>query len=168
MRRLTFVLGVLFAVTPARAHDADVISVLTTAERSGALEQHVTMTPATAVLLAPLDADGDSTLTQRDLDTRSLSLTAGVWEQMRLEAAGAPCTRSGEGAVLHEGYVELFARFVCGPGELRQSFRFLSILPPNYRVVLSSQVEGARTQAFAQGALSTVTLARPTPQTKQA
>jgi hypothetical protein len=80
---------------------------------------------------------------------------------MPLSAAGLPCTRSGEAAFAREGLVELQARFRCVAGDLRQDFRFLRVLPANYRVTVSSRFEAGRGTVFAQGSLTSVSIARP-------
>ena len=160
MTRVAFIV-VFFCSALAHAHDADVIYVLAEA-RAEQLDETITLTASSLGQLAPVDADGDGDLSQADLDARADSIRVGVWEQMPLSAAAKPCTRSTERALLREGFVELNASFVCGEGELRQDFRFLSILPTNYRVVLGSQLEGERNRAFAQGTLTALTIGRPT------
>jgi hypothetical protein len=42
-------------------------------------------------------------------------------------------------ATLEPGYVALTAHFSCPPGELTQEFRWLMVLPSNYRVVMGDQ-----------------------------
>jgi hypothetical protein len=147
----------------AQAHDADVVYVLVRS-RSGAateLVETVTLTASTLGQLAPVDADEDGLLGQADLDERAASLKAGLWDDMPLTAGGGLCSRSNERAWLREGFVELEAVFGCGAGELRQDFRFLRVLPTNYRVVLGSQFDGERNRSFAQGTHSSVTVPRP-------
>lgn len=161
-------LAVAFALLlpgPAAAHDADVIYVLATpGEAPDVLVETVTLTSATLGLLAPVDADGDGVLSQGDLDAKAKALSAGVWDDMPLAAAGQRCERLETRAVLRQGFVELTGRFRCGEGELRQDFRLLRVLPPNYRVVLGSQLAGeAAGRGFAQGALTVVPVPRPAP-----
>ncbi len=97
----------------------------------------VTMTADTLALLAPVDADGDGELTQGDLDARADAIRLGVWEQAKL----APCTRSGERASIEPGYVALIATYQCpADGELSQEFKWLMVLPPNYRVLFGNQI----------------------------
>lgn len=154
-------LGVALAGSAAMAHDADVIYAQLS-HAGDALLEAVTLTPGALAELAPLDADGDGTLTQADLDARQAALKAGVWDDAPLTAGGQPCTRSAETAVLKEGYVALEARFRCGEGELRQDFRFLRVLPPNFRVALGSQFDGERgASGFAAGGATSITLPRP-------
>ena len=161
MKRLAFFLFCLCSGV-ARAHDADVIYVLVEAHAEH-LEETVTLTASSLGQLAPVDADGDSELSQADLDARADSVRVGVWEQMPLSAGGKACVRGDERSTLREGFVELRAQLSCGEGELRQDFRFLSILPTNYRVVLGSQLDGERNRAFAQGTLTALSISRPTP-----
>ena len=73
----------------------------------------------------------------------------GIWDAIPLSAGGQPCARTGATALLRESYVELGATFSCAPGELRQRFSLLSLLPSNYRVVLGSYVQGEQGQRFA-------------------
>ncbi|MFO0596324.1 MAG: hypothetical protein U0228_13495 [Myxococcaceae bacterium] len=157
------VLLLTFAAGPAWAHDADIVyAQLTAGKTPGELFETLTLTPATLQLLAPLDADGDGLLTQGDLDRKAAALAAGVWDEMPLTAAGQPCVRAEARAVLHEGFIELTAQLRCGPGELRQDFRFLRVLPPNYRVVLGTQLDGDRAgKRFAQGSMTSLTLPQP-------
>src|SRR5688500_4845561 len=97
---------VLALLAPAAwAHGANVIYMMLTEAPGGALEDVVTVTAGTLSQLAPIDADKDGALSQADLDARAAAIAAGVWDQMSLEAAGA-CVRSGEQAVLRQGYVE--------------------------------------------------------------
>jgi hypothetical protein len=135
---LPAVLLTLVSLT-AHAHDADVIFVELAAGQGGAYAERVTMTAATLGQLAPVDADGDGQLTQADLDARRDALKVGVWDQAKL----VPCTRSNETAELKPGYVELTAMFQCGEGELSQEFRWLMVLPSNYRVQMGNQVADA-------------------------
>lgn len=145
------------------AHDADVVYVsLEPTTRAELWREIVTLTPGSLALLAPIDVNGDNSLDQRDLDQSTTALAAGVWSQMLLTTPAGRCERSGERAVLRDGYVELSATFACPAGELTQDFRWLSILPTTYRVVLGSQMQGERGRAFAQG-VSTV-LHPPRPQ----
>ena len=140
-------LAMLWLPSSASAHDADVIYVLLTDAASGALEEVVTLTAGTLTQLAPVDADGDGSLSQADLDARADAIKAGVWDQMPLEG----CTRSAERAILRDGFVELIARFACPSGPRSQEFRILSVLTSNYRVVQGLQLDGASGQYFAQG-----------------
>lgn len=162
MSRLAVAVVASFAWS-AFAHDADVIYVLVRADTSPTgLFETVTLTSATLGRLAPLDTDGDRSLTQDELDQHATALAAGVWDDMPLLEGATTCRRDGEQAWLKDGFVELEAHFHC-PGEapLRQDFRFLRVLPANYRVVLGSQRDGERDRVFAQGSLTTVELARP-------
>jgi hypothetical protein len=156
-------LSALIAI-PASAHDADVIAVQLEPDASGALlSELVVLTADSLALLAPVDADGDGLLTQADLDARAAAIASGVWDDMPLSAGAVPCARSAESALVREGLVELQARFRCVAGDLRQDFRLLRVLPANYRVTLSSRFDAAAGQAFAQGSLTSVSIARPTP-----
>jgi hypothetical protein len=148
-RRWALLAAVLLAPA-AWAHDADVIYVRLTDAAAGELDENVTLTAGTLSQLAPIDADGDGALSQSDLDARTDALRAGVWDQMPLEAQ-TPCARRAEKAVLRDGFVELAARFSCGPGALNQEFRILRGLTSNYRVVLGRQLEGDSGRTFAQG-----------------
>lgn len=132
---------VLFSARVAQAHVADEI-VVTLDE--AALTETITMTAETLSMLAPVDADGDGELTQADLDARKEALKVGVWDQAKLE----PCTRAAETAWLEPGYVALKAVFTCREGELSQEFRWLMVLPPNYRVIFGSQVAKGDTRTL--------------------
>jgi HupE / UreJ protein len=143
---------------PAHAHDADILFVEARQGPGGRVDERVTLTAATLALLAPVDADGDGVPSQKELEARADALALGVWEEMPLKAGGVRCARQGAAAHLREGYVELTARFLCGPGERTQTFRLLSVLPPAYRVVLGRVGEGEQGHGFAQGALQTLSL----------
>lgn len=155
----------LLGASMARAHDADVIYVsLHPGPAPDRFQVVATLTPASLGLLAPVDADGDQVLSQSDLDTRRRAVALGFWDEVPLIAAGVRCERLEESASLREGFVELRALVRCGPGELRQDFKILRVLPPNYRVVLGSQLAGeAQGRGVAQGALSTLPVPRPSP-----
>ncbi|MFZ5439145.1 MAG: HupE/UreJ family protein, partial [Myxococcota bacterium] len=154
---------VLLVAGVASAHDADVVYVLAK-QGPGRLVETVTLTGASLALLVPIDADGDALLTQADLDAKQKALRIGVWDEMPLSAGGRRCAVLETRAWLREGFVELEGTFDCGEGELRQDFRFLRVLPANYRVVLGSQLEGeAAGRGFAQGSMTSVTVPRPPP-----
>ena len=161
LERRWLLLAALLAAGSARAHDADIIYVLLTDAAGGGLEEVVTLTAGTLSQLAPVDADADGALSQADLDARTAAINAGVWDQMTLEA-DVPCVRSGERAILRDGFVELVARFACAPGPLSQDFRILRVLTSNYRVVLGQQLDGEGGRDFAQGNVQKLIL-RPRP-----
>jgi len=144
-------LALVLLAPAAWAHDADVIYVMLTEQPGGALEEAVTLTAGTLGQLAPVDADGDGSLTQPDLDARADAIAAGVWDQMPLSQGEAECTRTAGQALLRDGYVELLSRFTCPAGPLSQDFRILRVLTSNYRIVLGRQLEGEAGRAFAQG-----------------
>lgn len=163
-RSFRVVLLALLGAGAARANDADVVFVdAQGTDRPGELREVVTLTGSTLGLLAPVDADRNGELSQADLSASAKALAAGAWDEMPLSAGGVACARSDERALLREGFVELSARFACGGGELRQDFRFLSVLPANYRVVLGSQVEGEAGRATAYGRTTALPLPRPPP-----
>jgi hypothetical protein len=167
MRRLpaAAALCLLLGALSAHAHDADIIYARVSRGDGGAvservtLNERVTLTADTLGLLIPLP-EGAGALTQRDLDDRRAALEVGVWDAMPISGSETPCAREGAGAVLREGYVELTARFRCPEGELRQTFRLLSILPRNYKVILASEEEPSA-QHFAQGIEQTLSLPAP-------
>ncbi len=124
---------------PAQAHDADVVFVqFQVGSGPGVLTEVLTLTAGTLGLLAPVDADNDGLLTQADLNARANALREGVWNDMPLTAENSVCRRGEEEAHVREGYIELRARFECAGGPLRQEFKWLSVLPPNYSVVLKN------------------------------
>jgi hypothetical protein len=142
----------------ARAHDADVVAVTVVEPVSGRVSEVVTLTGGTLSLLARVDVDGDQVLSQADLEAAAPAIGSGVWNDMPLMAAGVPCARGATRAVLAEGYVTLEAAFSCGPGELRQDFRWLRVLPANYRVAVR-RGEG-REPSFLQGPSTSLTISR--------
>lgn len=161
-RQRALFVALLIVSQAASAHDADVIYARLETAADG-LTEIVTLTSATLLQLAPVDADHDGLLTQADLDASSAALIAGVWNDLPLSAGGVPCPRSAEAARLEEGFISLTAHFRCGDGDLRQDFKVLRILPTNYRVVLGSQLEGERGRRFAQGVFTALEIARPRP-----
>jgi hypothetical protein len=140
----------------AWAHDADSIAVFLEPTAAQGLRETVTLSANALGQLAPIDADGDAIVTQKDLDARAQALVAGVWADMPL-ATTTPCTRTREAAHLNDGLVELEAYFACDFGELHQDFRWLRVLPANFRVTATS---GA-TRSYAQGSLTSVSMPWP-------
>jgi hypothetical protein len=147
----------------AGAHDADILYAQLWRPAAGAPEvrERITLTADTLGRLIPADADGDGVLSQTDLEARETALALGLWDAVPLSAGGQPCTRTGASARLREAYVELGATFTCPPGELRQRFTVLSLLPPEYRVVLGSVVEGEQGQRFADATSPTLVVPEP-------
>jgi hypothetical protein len=144
-------LAALLLAGAASAHDADILysQVRRTAPADARGEppapevsQVLTLTAGTLGLLLPVDADGDGTLSQADLDARRAALEVGVWDALPLTAGGQPCVRTSHAALLRQTYVELSATFTCPPGPLHQSYTVLSVLPAGYRVILGSSLDG--------------------------
>ncbi|HEY8206160.1 MAG TPA: HupE/UreJ family protein [Myxococcaceae bacterium] len=153
--------GLATAVLPAAAlaHAADLIAV-SVSEARPAVEERVTVAGGTLSLLVPVDADGDGLLSPEELAARAAALEVGVWDSMPLSAGERPCRRTATAAELRDGLVELRASFTCPDGELRQRFRLLEVLPPNYRVVVSRPGVAAP-ERFAQGTQETVVIPEP-------
>jgi hypothetical protein len=155
---LALLLAALFPAA-ASAHDADLIAVSVSVSRP-AVEETVTMTGGTLSLLVPVDADGDGLLAPEELAAKAAALEVGVWDAVPLSAGDQPCRRTSTAAALREGVVDLRASFICPDGELRQRFRALQVLPPNYRVVVGRS-DAAAPQRFAQGREETVVIPEP-------
>ncbi|MFT3836033.1 MAG: hypothetical protein QM723_03420 [Myxococcaceae bacterium] len=153
-------LALLLFSTPAWAHDLDVVYVQL-ADTDGGFVERITMAAGTLGQLAPVDADNDGELTDADLSHRQDAVRAGVWEQMPLFAGEKPCTYADPKIAIRDTYLELWARFSCGDGELKQELKWLRILPSNYRVVVGSQLDGERGSQVAQGNVQTLYLPRP-------
>lgn len=150
--------AVLLLATGALAHDADLLLLQMTRESaSGELHELLTLTATSIERLAPLDRDRDGQLNADELQRGREAIELGVWEWMPLSAGGAPCRRLSSEARLKETFLELEARFRCGPGELRQTFRVLSVLPQGYRVVLR-HAPGTGGQLFAEGSRQTLVI----------
>lgn len=149
--------------TPAWAHDLDVV-YLQLAEADGGFVERITMAAGTLGQLAPVDADNDGELTDADLAQRQDAVTAGVWEQMPLFSGERACTWADPKIAIRDTYLELWAHWSCGDGELKQELKWLRILPSNYRVVLGSQLDGERGAATAQGNVQTLYIPRPSAQ----
>ncbi|HZA49407.1 MAG TPA: HupE/UreJ family protein [Myxococcaceae bacterium] len=151
MRLIAFALSLLFA-RQALSHEEDLIYARLERGEGGRVHEQLTLTPNTLRMLAPVDADGDGAVDARELEAGREALTAGVWDQIPLATPDGPCTRVGASARLGERLVELAADLECGRGQLTQTFRILSVLPPGYRVVLDAFGAGAiRNQSFAEG-----------------
>ncbi|HEX8818754.1 MAG TPA: HupE/UreJ family protein [Archangium sp.] len=161
--RLAVPLALLLVGGSAGAHDADILyAQLWRPEASGPeVRERITLTAQTLGLLIPADADEDGVLTQADLDARAPALAVGIWDAIPLTAGGQPCARTGATAWVRETFVELGASFTCPPGELRQRFSLLSLLPSNYKVVLGSSVQGERGQRFADATQPTLVVSEP-------
>lgn len=158
MRRL-FALGALLISFAASAHDADIVYAQLSREPGGSKVREVlTMTPATLERLAPVDANDDGYIGQGDLDLKTDAIVAGVWRELPLKAGSTPCELGAATALLREGFIELRAEWSCGQGDLAQTFRILSVLPSNYRVVLGSYVDGEAGQRFVQGDVQTLVI----------
>ncbi len=160
MARLAAPLALLLGAGAARAHDADIIYAQVHRAPADGPEVRalLTMTASTLGLLLPADADGDGTISQADLDARRAALEVGLWDALPLTAGGAPCTRREHAARVRETYVELSATWTCPPGTLRQTFTVLSLLPPNYKVVLGAYGSGEVGQLFVDARQPTVEL----------
>ncbi|OJT22365.1 hypothetical protein BO221_21475 [Archangium sp. Cb G35] len=156
--RLALSLVLLVMAGSASAHDADILYAQLWRPVAGGPEVHerITLTADSLALLIPADADGDGVLAQADLDARAPALAVGIWDAMPLSAGGQPCTRGATTARLRASYVELNATFQCAPGELRQRFSLLSVLPSNYKVVLGSYIQGEQGQRFADASEPTL------------
>lgn len=156
-------LVLLLLAGSAGAHDADILYAQLWRPDVGAPEVHerLTLTPESLARLIPADMDGGVLFSQSSLEARSAALAVGVWDAIPLSAGGQPCTRSSTTALRRESYVELGATFSCPPGELRQRFTLLSLLPSNYRVVLGSSVQGAEGQRFADATQQTLVVPEP-------
>ncbi len=139
------------------AHDADIVfAQIDQAAHEGSVEEKVTMTAGTLAQLAPLDIPLG--LTESDLQSAAAAIDSGVWAQMLLTSSGALCSQGATRALSREGYIELAATFQCPPGTLQQTFKFLSLLPPGYRVIVSAQLQSGAVQRFAEGENQTVSL----------
>lgn len=161
----------LLVSLPALAHDADVVFLqLHRAEAEGEdVHARVTLTAQSLSLLAPVDANEDHRLTEQELQQGLPAIAAGVWNQMPLRSPAGPCERTGHTAALKDTYVELRADFLCGAGELTQTFRILDVLPSNYQVMLGAYGDGGlRNQGFARGTSQTLTVLGSTPPTSAA
>ncbi|QRK06901.1 HupE/UreJ family protein [Archangium violaceum] len=163
-------LALLLLVGSAGAHDADILYAQLWRPETGKPEvrERLTLTADTLALLIPADADGNGALSQADLDARAQALAVGIWDAIPLSAQGRPCTRTSTTARVREAFVELGATFTCAPGELRQRFTLLSLLPPNYKVVLGSYVQGEQGQRFADATQPTLVVSEPGHPERQA
>lgn len=151
----------LLALAPAAAsaHAADLIAV-SVSEARPSVDERITMAGGTLSLLVPLDADGDGLISPEELASKAAALEVGVWDAVPLSAGDQPCRRTSTAAALADGLVELRASFTCPDGELRQRFRALEVLPPNYRVVVGRS-DVTVPQRFAQGMEETVVIPEP-------
>ena len=166
MARIAVPLALLLGAGVARAHDADIIytQVQRTKAEASEVRVRLTMTGSTLLRVLPADADGDGTVSQADLDARRSALEVGLWDALPLTAGGAPCTRQEHAAREHATYyLELTATYQCPPGPLRQTYTVLSLLPPNYRVVLGS-FTGEGGQLFADAQQPTLELPEEIPE----
>jgi hypothetical protein len=161
--RLALPLALLVVAGSASAHDADILHAQLWRPEAGGPEvrERLTLTADTLALLIPADADGDGALTQADLEARAPALAVGLWDAIPLSAGGQPCARTGTSARVRESFVELGATFQCAPGELRQRFSLLSLLPSNYKVVLGSSIQGEQGQRFADASQPTFIVSVP-------
>ncbi len=150
MMRLALFFAPLLLAPPAGAHDADIIYAQVTREEGGVVRECLTLTAVTLLQLAPVDADHNGQIDDRDLEESRAAIEAGVWAQLPLRAGDAPCRMLSSRGQAHDAYVALESSFECPDGELSQVFRVLSVLPSAYKVVLG--------QAIAQGTRQTLVL----------
>ena len=149
---------VVAATLPAWGHDADVIFAQVEPLNDGGFVEHLTLTADALGLLAPVDVNRDGMLTQEELWESEPSIRAGVWGDTVVRAEGQPCPLGRTRATLTPTVVVLDAEFACPAQVVEQTFRFLSVLPANFRVTVkdpSSMEGGALT---AQGPMQTVML----------
>ncbi len=139
-------LAALLAAGETSAHDADVIYVQPRFE-GGWVTVRASMSAATLALLAPIDADGDGLFTQADADASAAAIRAGFWAQAPLSGGGESCALGKSRAAARPSEVVLEADFVCAPGELRQDFWVLRVLPKNYSVTWGASAAQARATA---------------------
>jgi hypothetical protein len=137
----------------ASAHDADLVAVQLSVGEGGVVTQRMSLSPATLSLLIPR-----ASTESPELDELREAIEAGVWGEVVLSAQGLRCPLMDSTAALHQGSVELSANFRCGAGPLRIDFRFLAILPPNYRVSLRSTDAPPQ---FAQGNFTALWISLP-------
>jgi hypothetical protein len=134
----------------ALAHPADVLQLrVGRGAAEGELVERLTLSVETALLLAPLDEDGDGRLTPRELEAGAAALRAGVWDELPAGGPLGPCRRLSERARLGAGGLELEADLACPTGELWQEFKVLRVLPPSYHLELWGPDDEA--PLFAQG-----------------
>lgn len=139
---------VVVVAAAARAHPADLLSLVVVEQPSGGLETSVVLTAETLGLLAPVDADRDGLLTAAELAQAGPAIAAGVWGAVRLARGGACALRNPTGS-LRESVVELRARFECpGRGELQIDVRALSVLPVTYSAEVAVALRGVPPQAL--------------------
>src|SRR5687768_16988620 len=123
-------IAALVSSASAFAHDADVIYVQVERPKGASqLAERITLTAPSLNLLAPVDANRDGELTAAELAASADAIALGVWDQMPLSAGGVPCERFNHAGRLRQGFVELLGEFNCPAGELKQTFKFLSVLP---------------------------------------
>ena len=149
----------LLVACAAWAHDADIVYAQIARGADGLVTEQLTMTDNTLLQLAPIDADGDGLVSGDELSHGTDAIAAGIWDELPLSAQKGPCTRQSMQAGQKDNYLALSATFRCGEGELSQTFRILSVLPPTYRVVLGAYGQGQlRAQGFAEGSHQTLTM----------
>jgi hypothetical protein len=143
------------------AHSADIIYVLIHSDehRAGTLTETLTMSPETLLKLAPVDADSDGEVTQKELESKSKAIELGVWNDAPLQST-IPCKRIASLANARPGFIELSAQFECTPGPLTQDFRLLRVLPANYRVMIGSQSSPLESKQWAQGTFTSLAIPR--------
>lgn len=146
VRPLFLLLGALLS-PPARAHDADIVHVRVSfgPADGGAISQRLTMTPGTLLLLAPpVDRDGDGHVSSSELTAGAPVIQAGVLNEAPLSVDTTRCEVGVPRLELTEVAVALELRARCPPGLVTQRFRFLSILPRAYQVIVSLPDGGQR------------------------
>ena len=142
-----------------RAHDQDLIFVSVEAgPGEGEFVERLLLTWDTLLLLAPM---GQLPPGPEALAAAQQAIEAGVWAQAPVYREQEVCLRRSTFSKLSDAVVELSAAFDCPPGEKRQVFRFLSILPAHYRIVLKGREDGFSPTASAQGQKQTLLLNGP-------
>jgi len=130
---------------PCLAHDDDQIAVRVTVV-GPAIKERMTMTAGTLELLVPQAAR-----------TGPEIVASAVWDLAPVSAGQGPCRRSSEALATQATKVELSASFDCPPGDQHQAFRFLSLLPKDYSVLVTGAADADKVQ-LADAALPEVFL----------
>jgi len=141
--------------TSVLAHPADMISAAVERDTQGTVRASLSFTPNTLHALVP-------SAPREGLPEQAI-LVGAVWDGAPLFAGPHRCALVSSQGTRDDATVTLSASFDCPPGQLKQTFSWLSVLPEGYRVVFTAEDQGRHFQSFAEGTFQTLVVPEDAP-----